>query len=216
MKQLVLIGSDLAAITILTLFVYLPRHRRPEMVAIMVGLNVGVLSVAIALTSTTVSAGLGLGLFGVLSIVRTRSAALSLEQIAYCFGALAIGLLGGFEVDPFWTSPALMALIVAALVVADHPGLVPDDRRLSLTLDRAHDSDIAIREQVEVFVGPLIDEIVVKNVDLVNDKTDVDVRYRIDRSELPAGAAERPGLAGQRASRRSILLRRRKNDDRVG
>lgn len=215
MTQFWLVVIDLVAISVLTLLVYLPRHRRPEMVALLVGLNVGVMAVSIALTSTEVSAGLGLGLFGVLSIVRTRSDTLSLEQIAYCFSALALGLLSGFEVDPVWVGPALMGLVIVALLVADHPGLVPDDRRLSLTLDRAYSNDLELRAHVERFVGPLIDEIVVRNVDLVDDKTSVDVRYRIDRSDLADGEAPRPGLAGQRASRRSIVTRRKMTGSRA-
>ena len=85
------------------------------MLVAILGLNIGVMAVATALSSTDVSAGLGLGLFGVLSIIRVRSAELRQEEVAYYFSSLALGLLAGFTLDPLWLNPALMAVIIAAM-----------------------------------------------------------------------------------------------------
>ena len=89
-----LAGADLVAITALVA-VFLGRHGRRDLVVAFLGVNVGVLAVATALGTGTIGAGLGLGLFGVLSIIRLRSEELTQSEIAYYFGALALGLLGG-------------------------------------------------------------------------------------------------------------------------
>ena len=76
MTALILIAIDLVAMAALVFGLYFPRHRRADLVAAFLGVNVGVLAVTIILANSTVSAGLGLGLFGVLSIidcVRIRS-----------------------------------------------------------------------------------------------------------------------------------------------
>ena len=86
---------DLVAVAILTFALYLPRHRRRDLVVAYIGVNVGVFAVATALGASTVGAGLGLGLFGVLSIIRLRSSELDQHEIAYYFAALAVGLLCG-------------------------------------------------------------------------------------------------------------------------
>ena len=91
MTQTLLIAVDLAAVAVLVLAIYLPRHRRTEMVVAYLGINVGTLAVANALASAEVSAGLGLGLFGVLSIIRLRSLELDQPDVAYYFAALALG-----------------------------------------------------------------------------------------------------------------------------
>jgi hypothetical protein len=69
-----LFACDLVAVAVLVGALYFPRHRRRDMVVALLGINVGVLAVTQALSSAEVSAGLGLGLFGVLSIIRLRSA----------------------------------------------------------------------------------------------------------------------------------------------
>lgn len=123
--QLVLVASDLAAVSVLVFGVYFPRHHRRDLVASFLGVNVGVLAVAMTLSSASVGIGLGMGLFGVLSIIRLRSYEIAQHEIAYYFSALAIGLLGGLPAEANPLTAAMTALIVAVMYVADHPRLFP-------------------------------------------------------------------------------------------
>ena len=102
-----MIAIDVMAIAVLVLAVYYPRHRRRDMVIAYIGLNVGVLAVASVLVGVSVGVGVGLGLFGVLSIVRLRSAEISQEEVAYYFASLAIGLICGLHPSPSWMAAAL-------------------------------------------------------------------------------------------------------------
>ncbi len=132
-----LFALDLVAIILLVFAVYFPRHRRRDMIVALLGINIGVLGVTQGLSSAGVSAGLGLGLFGVLSIIRLRSTEMDQGEVAYYFAALTLGLLGGFVVEPAWLSVALMAAIVGAVAVGDHPRLFARYRHQVITLDRA-------------------------------------------------------------------------------
>ena len=154
MPNLILPGADLVAILVLTAGVYLPRHRRTELVPAFVGVNVGVLAVSMALGSATASVGMGLGLFGVLSIIRLRSAELSQREIAYYFASLALGLLGGIGVGDPALGIGLMVLIVLALAIADHPWIAGRGvRRELVVLDRAVDAypDPTDPDAIDVF-----------------------------------------------------------------
>jgi len=76
MPQPALFAIDIVAVILLVFGLYFPRHRRRDLVAAYLGVNVGVMAVASSLgTSGGAGAGLGLGLalFGVLSIIRLRS-----------------------------------------------------------------------------------------------------------------------------------------------
>lgn len=179
MSQSVLIIANIVAIAVLVFGLYFPRYRRREMVVAILSLNIGVMAVATALSSAEVSAGLGLGLFGVLSIIRLRSDEISQEEIAYYFSALAIGLLAGFELDPVWLTPVLMATVLAALFIGDHPGLYSSTRQQSVNLDAAYTDEALLRARLEVLLGAEVLKVKVKKVDLVNDTTSVDVRYRL-------------------------------------
>lgn len=191
MTQPLIIGANIAALALLVFGMYVPRYHRKDMVVAIIGLNMGVMAVATALASAEVTAGLGLGLFGVLSIIRLRSSELAQEEVAYYFSALALGLLAGFEVSPAWLTPSLMAAIVAALFIGDHPRLLANHRHQTVQLDSAYTRESDLRARLEQLLDAEIMQIKVKRVDLVNDTTSVDVRFRLRPTSVDAVPQER-------------------------
>ena len=179
MSQYELVLFDLAAILVLTFGIYFRRHQRRDMVVAFVGMNVGIMSICRVLTSVDASVGIGIGLFGVLSIIRLRSDELDQREVAYYFAALALGLLGGTRVTEPNTSLLLSAAIVLALWASDHPMLLGQYRIQHLTLDHAWLSEADLRAHLADLTQGDIRRVAVKRVDLVNDTTQVEVRYRI-------------------------------------
>lgn len=176
MASLTLIAADLVAVVLLT-WMYFRRHRRRDLVVAFVGVNVGVLAVASALGTGTIGAGLGLGLFGVLSIIRLRSTEIDQREVAYYFASLALGILGALPGEPLWRSPALMALLLVAIAVGDHPRVLRRHHRQELVLDGALVDEVALVARLEQLLGARVHSVSVQRVDLVNDTTWVDVRY---------------------------------------
>ncbi len=170
--------ADLVAIGALVLGLYFPRHRRRDLVVAYLGVNIGVMAVSSILVSTAVAAGLGLGLFGVLSIIRLRSDELAQHEIAYYFSALALGLIGGLGTSLSLSLP-LMAAIVAAMWVADHPKLLASHRRQVIVLDKAIADEDALVAHLEQQLGGRVHRVQVQRLDLVNDSTWVDVRWSV-------------------------------------
>ncbi len=190
------LAADLILITAMT-GTYYRRHRRRDLVLAYLSVNIGVLGVTTVLAHSTVGAGLGLGLFGVLSIIRLRSEELSQHEIAYYFAALTTGLLAGFGTAGWWP-PVLMAVITLVVLVADHPRLLASHRHQVIVLDRAIPEGPVLRQRVADVLGAEVVSVSVRRLDLVNDSTLVDVRYRLpgSRAELRRDASE---LAGSRA-----------------
>lgn len=189
--QPVLVATDLVAVSVLAFAVYFPRHHRRELITAFLGINVGVLAVAMTLSSSSVGIGLGMGLFGVLSIIRLRSYEIAQHEIAYYFSALAIGLLNGIPEETSVLPVSLTALIVATLYVADHPRLFARHRTRGLRLDSAFTDEDALRSHLEELLGGRVVNLSVKSVDLVNDITQVEVRY-----VLPARVTAAPPVPG--------------------
>ncbi|MFC4224282.1 DUF4956 domain-containing protein [Lysinibacter cavernae] len=179
MNQAILIAVDLLAICLLTFGLYFPRHRRRDLVVAFLGVNVGVLAVAIVLGSSTIGAGLGLGLFGVLSIIRLRSSEIEQHEVAYYFAALALGLISGLSGSLSPLSIVLMALIVLVLYVGDHPSLFRRYRQQSILLDAAFASETELMAHLGGLLGARIRSVTVRELNLVNDTTLVDVRYQV-------------------------------------
>lgn len=187
----VLIGIDLVAAVILSLGLYYRRHHRRDLVVAFLGVNVGVMAVATVLGTAEVALGLGLGLFGVLSIIRLRSSEISQREVAYYFAALAIGLICGLPTSDPWPVAGLAALILAVLWVADHPRLMSRSRHQLVRLDRALTDETELHDELEQRLSGTVTSFAVQDLDLVNDTTLVDVRYRIDArrsASAPSGA----------------------------
>lgn len=191
MSTSIAFGVDLLAISILAFGLYFRRHRRRDLVVSYLGVNIGVLAVAHALTSADVTAGLGLGLFGVLSIIRLRSFELDQQEVAYYFVSLAMGVLGGVPISPSWMAPALMAAMLGALYVGDHPRLFPRYRVQAVTLDRAYTDEKSLTHRLEHMLDAHVHDVRVRRVDLVNDTTNVQVRFEVLNQDTPPDGDER-------------------------
>lgn len=202
MEQIALIAGDVVGITALT-WTYFRRHRRRDLVVAFLGVNVGVLAVASTLGSSSIGAGLGLGLFGVLSIIRLRSTEIDQREVAYYFASLALGILGALPGKELWHSLVFMAMLVGAVLVADHPRILRRHQRQELVLDGAVLDRVALVARLEGMLGARVHQVAVQRVDLVNDTTWVDVRYEAvpptrrrvhaqstrDTADVPTGAA---------------------------
>ena len=160
----ILIAIDLAAMVALVFGLYFPRHRRADLVAAFLGVNVGVLAVTIILANSTVSAGLGLGLFGVLSIIRLRSDQISQTEVAYYFASLALGLLTGMSSS---VTPLLVGLVFGRYTSQ------------TVQLDRAIADPDELKEVLAQRLGASVASVSVVKLDLVNDLTLVDVRSKV-------------------------------------
>lgn len=194
MDPVLLYALEAASAITLAFGVYWPRHRRRDLVVAFLGINVGVLAVAALLANSAVTAGLGLGLFGVLSIIRLRSDELAQHEIAYYFAFLALGLVGGLAVTPAWLSAVFMGVIVATMAVVDHPRMLAGHRREIVVLDRAITDELELRAHLERTLGAEVTAIAVQRLDLVQDTTTVDVRFRLgdarERDTPPADVME--------------------------
>lgn len=198
MSTLQMIGIDLAAMLVLVFGLYFPRHRRSDLVAAFLGVNVGVLAVATVLANSTVSAGLGLGLFGVLSIIRLRSDQISQTEIAYYFAALSIGLLSGMTTQATPLLLGLIALILGALALGDSTLVFGRYTTQTVQLDSAIADQDALAAALEERLGASVVATRVIKLDLVNDLTLVDVRTRQSRGKS-AATAPRHGAAPRTA-----------------
>lgn len=205
MNILIMAAADLAAIFLLTFGLYLRRHRRRDLAVSYLGINVGVFAVAASLSGSAASAGLGLGLFGVLSIIRLRSTELEQHEVAYYFSALALGLISGIGTSPLWLAPSLMVLILAVMFVGDHPRVLPSYRHQTVILDQAITREDELHARLAEVLGGTVHTATVQELDLVNDKTIVNVRYSsvsgtgiLDaRAVPPVSQPVSPALAAQ-------------------
>lgn len=179
MSQFIPIAANFVAIAVLIFGIYFPRHRHRDIVVAYLGINTGVLAISTVLSSVNASVGLGIGLFGVLSIIRLRSDELDQREVAYYFASLALGLLGGIKVDSYGVTLALMAMLLGALWLGDHPRLLGRYKTQVITLDRAFVDEQQLVAHLTDLFGARIRRVAVRSIDLVNDTTRVELRFEV-------------------------------------
>lgn len=176
---------DLAAIAVLVLGIFAPKHQRRDLIVSYFVVNVGVLAVSIALTTTSVSAGLGLGLFGVLSIIRLRSLELNQTEVAYYFASLALGLIAGLGSSLLITA-ALMAALVGIIAVVDSQFVLGSTYTQLIVVDRAIDHPDVLKAHLSERLGAEVLRASVQRIDWVNDTTWVEVTCRANTVQTSA------------------------------
>ena len=177
------LGLDVLAMLLLVGWLYRRRLAAPEMALVFTALNIGLFAAVTSIGSGHFPTGIGFGLFGLLSLVRLRSAAFTLKDVAYTFVALVLALVNGLPDRNLVLVVLLDVLLLVALWVADETrSRTPSTRLMRVTLDTAvTDLDAAFAEvRRRVSVDPL--SVVVEDVDLVRETTRVAVRYVVPES----------------------------------
>jgi hypothetical protein len=190
------LGIDVLALFALVGWLYRRRAAAPEMTMVFVTLNIGLVAALTAITAGHFPAGVGFGLFGLLSLVRLRSAAFSIKDVAYTFCALVLGLVNGLPERHLVLIVVLNVLVLAAVWLVDDSKSRNPTRVLRLTLDQALVRPDEVRAEVARRLGHEPIAVVVEQVDFVRETTVVAVRHEVEEgwaslsSRLPTEVVE--------------------------
>lgn len=185
---LVRAGVDVLALLALVGWLYRRRHSDPDMPLVFTALNIGLFAGLCAISAGQFKVGIGFAVFGVLSLIRLRSTAFTLTDVAYSFLALVLALIDGLAKRDVLLIVALNLLVLAAVWLVDDPRLHHSTRVVRLILDRIYDTPEGLRADVVAKLGAEPDEISVSEVDYVRETTKVTVRY--PAASVSAGVLE--------------------------
>ena len=198
-STLVGLGIDVFALFALVGWLYRRRAAAPEMTMVFVTLNIGLLAALTAITAGHFPAGVGFGLFGLLSLVRLRSAAFSVKDVAYTFCALVLALVNGLPDRHLGLVITLNVLVLAAVWLVDDSKTRAPTRVLRMTLDRALVDADAVRDEVTTRLGHPPIAVVVEQVDFVRETTVVAVRHEVEEGWASLSPARGPEEVDLRA-----------------
>ncbi|MET7479824.1 DUF4956 domain-containing protein [Streptomyces sp. NPDC005648] len=177
-------GLDVLALLILVGRLYRRRPSAPAMPLVLTALNIGLFAAMSTISSGKFPAGVGFGLVGILSLVRLRSAAFTLRDVAYTFVALVIALCTGLPHRQMWLVVVLGAVVLLAVLLVDDPkSYDPPTRTVKLTLDRIYPEPALIADDVALRFGQAPLSVVVDEVDYVRETTRVSARYPVQPGE---------------------------------
>jgi hypothetical protein len=176
------LGLDVLSMLLLVGVLYRRRAAAPEMILVFTALNVGLFAAVSAIGSGSFPTGIGFGLFGLLSLVRLRSTAFTLKDVAYTFVALILALINGLPERNLPLVIGLDIVLLVAIWLTDDSRSAAPTRIMRVTLDRAVTETEAVTALVRerMSVEPI--SLSVDEVDYVRETTRVSIRYAVDDS----------------------------------
>lgn len=169
---LVGLAINLVVITILVFAIYRPRHSKSDLALSYLVLNLGVFGAVTLLAGLQSGLALGMGLFGILSIIRLRSSAISQTEVAYYFVALVLGLVNSLGASRLVLSVTINVLLVGALALLDRGAKAiasrPTEKR-RIVLDVIHADPVTLRADLESRLGTSVLDVTTEEVDYVRD-----------------------------------------------
>lgn len=174
------LALDVVSMLVLVGVLYRRRAAAPEMILVFTALNVGLFAAVSAIGSGSFPTGIGFGLFGLLSLVRLRSTAFTLKDVAYTFVALILALINGLPERNLPLVIGLNVVLLVAIWLTDDSRSTQPTRIMRVTLDRVVTETEAVTALVRERMSVEPVSVSVDEVDFVRETTRVSVRYAVD------------------------------------
>lgn len=173
------LGLDVVGLLLMAGVLYRRRASAPEMPLVFTSLNLGLFAAVAVIGDHHFSVGAGFGLFALLSLVRLRSRVFTLQDMAYTFTALVLGLVNGLDAAPLALVVGVDVVLLLALAVADESRGMPETRVMKLTLDRAFLDPDQVRREAALQMPDRVVAVTIDAVDHVRGRTRISVRHEV-------------------------------------
>ena len=190
-------GLDILTVFALVGWLYRGQQSVPSMPLTLTSLNVGIFAAVTAFTYLpgVLTAGLGFGLFAILQMIRLRSAAFTVKDVAFTFLVLIAGLINALPQLPWALLAALDIAMILAVAITDTPRDSKSTRVMQLTLEKAYSDPVEAQTMLQARLGVTIESVVIREIDFVRDTTEIKLSYFVDPAWSSSNAeamSERP------------------------
>jgi hypothetical protein len=170
------------AMALLIFGLYYRRYRDKDLVTAAAMFNIFVFAVLTVLSSVVFSVAAGFGLFAILALFSLRSEQIGKIEITYFFCAVAIAVICAVKGTTLPLVATIMALVLIAAWIVDHPAILRSADGVKLTLDKIdHDAlsnPARMRADLSARLGVDVTAYHITALDYVTDMARIDVFFR--------------------------------------
>lgn len=174
------LGLDVVVLLVLIGVLHRRRSTAPEMALVFTSLNIGLFAAVAVIGSGDFPTGVGFGLFGLLSLVRLRSAAFTLKDVAYTFLSLVLALVNALPDADLGIVLGLDLALLLAVWITDDTRRQPATRRVRITLDHAVFDEPAARAALTDRLSQPPTAVTIEEIDTVRETTRLTVLVPAD------------------------------------
>lgn len=116
-KFFILLGMNLAAVLLIISLIYYPNNRKMDYTFTFIIFNVVIFLLTFVLNKIKISIGAAFGLFAVFSMLRYRTAGISMKDMTYLFIFIAIGLISAIQLEYIELAVICGVIIVITFVL---------------------------------------------------------------------------------------------------
>jgi hypothetical protein len=169
-------GFNVLSMLLLVGVLYRPQQSVPSMPLVLASLNGGLFAALAAISTGEFAAGIGFGLFGLLSLLRLRSAAFTIKDVAYTFMSLIFALVNGLPDRPYEMIAIINVTLLLVVFVTDNTRRDRPTRLMQLILEHAYVDPAEARRVLDDRLGVEIKNVVINEIDFVRETTSVTVQ----------------------------------------
>ena len=175
-------AADLVTLLLLVAVLYRPQKSVPSMPLVLCALNIGLFTAVTAFVEVgdVVTGGLGFGLFALLSMLRLRSAAFTIKDVAYTFVVLITGLVNALPITDWVLLGTANLALLLVMALADTRRTAKSTQVMRMRLDNIYVDPVVLRAELEHRLPVTIQSMRLKDVDYVRETTDVILEYVAD------------------------------------
>ena len=112
------LGMDLATVLIIITLIYYPNYRKMDHIFTFIIFNIVIFLLTFVLKYVKLSVGAAFGLFAVFSMLRYRTAGISIKDMTYLFIFIAVGLISAIQLE-FYKLAVIQGVILVATYLLD-------------------------------------------------------------------------------------------------
>jgi hypothetical protein len=174
------LAIDIAAILLIIGLIYYPNYKRLDTIFTFVLFNISIYLLTFLLNQVKISMGAAFGLFAVFSMLRYRTAGISMKDMTYLFVFIAMGLLSGIQLDVVELLIVFTVIFVAVFLFDTKLLIKRESTKIVYfeNIDMIHtDKEQELIEELRKRTGLNIHRISIEEISYLKDSATINIYY---------------------------------------
>lgn len=175
------LGINLIAVVLLILLVYYPHNKNTEQIFTYMLFNLVIFIITFVLNEVKISMGAAFGLFAVFSMLRYRTASITMKDMTYLFIFIALGLINAVHLR-YDVMLVLNSIVVFVTFILDSDILYKQEHSKNVQYDNIEmikpENYTLLLEDLRQRTGLDINRFEIKRVNFLKDSARITVYYK--------------------------------------